>query len=88
MKREPAWLDPADVRVFHAFLIAEFGGADGVRDETLLESAVARPRHRFSYEDVDLSTWRRPTRTASRAIIRSSTATGGRRSRWRACSSA
>ena len=54
MKREPEWLDAADVRVFQAFLIAEFGGAEGVRDEGLLESAVARARHRFTYEDVDL----------------------------------
>jgi death-on-curing protein len=52
--REPEWLDAADVRVFQAFLIAEFGGASGVRDEALLESAVARPRNRFAHEAVDL----------------------------------
>lgn len=54
MKREPTWLDAADLRVFHAYLIAGFGGAHGVRDEGLLESAVARPRHRWAYAEVDL----------------------------------
>jgi len=54
MKREPAWLEAADVLVFQAFLIAEFGGAEGVRDDGLLESAVARARHRFAYAAVDL----------------------------------
>jgi len=54
VKQEPVWLDAADLRVFHAFLIAQFGGADGVRDDGLLESAVARPRHRLAHEDADL----------------------------------
>jgi death-on-curing protein len=37
------------VRAFHAKLIVEHGGASGVRDESLLDSALARPRNAFAY---------------------------------------
>jgi death-on-curing protein len=37
------------VRAFHSRLILEHGGADGVRDGTLLESALAKPRNAFIY---------------------------------------
>ena len=33
----------------HAAQLREHGGAPGVRDEGLLESALARPRHKFAY---------------------------------------
>jgi death-on-curing protein len=33
----------------HQAQIREHGGALGVRDEGLLESALARPRHKFTY---------------------------------------
>jgi death-on-curing protein len=36
-----------EVTRIHALLIAEFGGTDGVRDITLLESALARPYQTF-----------------------------------------
>lgn len=35
----------------HSRQLAEHGGADGVRDEGLLDSALGRPRNRFAYED-------------------------------------
>jgi len=35
----------------HEAQIAEHGGSLGVRDEGLLESALARPRQIFTYED-------------------------------------
>ncbi len=38
-------------RAIHSRQLAEHGGADGVRDEGLLESALSRPRNRFAYED-------------------------------------
>jgi death-on-curing protein len=31
--------------------LANFGGADGIRDRSLLESALARPRNLFVYGD-------------------------------------
>lgn len=34
----------------HRLLIEEHGGRPGIRDEVLLESALSRPRQRFSYE--------------------------------------
>lgn len=45
----PVWLDRALVLALHQQLIAEFGGAAGVRDEGLLESALARPRNAAAY---------------------------------------
>lgn len=35
----------------HQMLLAEHGGAPGIRDEALLESALNRPRQRFEYAD-------------------------------------
>jgi death-on-curing protein len=35
----------------HRRQLAEHGGADGVRDQGLLESALSRPRHLFAYAD-------------------------------------
>ena len=43
------WLTAADVLAIHDQLIAEHGGLDGIRDTTLLESALARPRQLFAY---------------------------------------
>jgi death-on-curing protein len=34
----------SDVEAIHAAVIGEFGGAEGIRDRSLLESAVAAPR--------------------------------------------
>lgn len=50
MKRKtPVWIDLAAVMRFHADSILEFGGASGVRDQGAIESALAKPRHLFSY---------------------------------------
>ena len=46
--------DKLDVLAAHARLIAETGGAVGLRDEGLLESALAAAANRFSYEDADV----------------------------------
>ena len=35
-------------------LLADHGGAPGLRDEALLESALARPRQIFAYSECDL----------------------------------
>jgi len=49
--KEPVWIDRRDVLVLHDRLIAQFGGMAGLRDEALLESALARPRQHFQYTD-------------------------------------
>lgn len=48
------WLDVRAVVAYHAGQIAEFGGQPGVRDQGLLESAVARPRNRAAYAKASL----------------------------------
>ena len=48
---EPRWVSTAVVMAIHEAQIAEHGGSLGVRDEGLLESALARPRQIFTYED-------------------------------------
>ena len=46
---EPEWLDLGIVIDFHAEQLALFGGAEGMRDLGLLESALARPVNKFAY---------------------------------------
>ena len=48
MKR-PVWIDARDALVLHDRLLALHGGAAGLRDETLLQSALARPQQHRSY---------------------------------------
>jgi len=43
------YLPEAAVRAMHGALIAEHGGASGVRDDGLLASALARPKNRKLY---------------------------------------
>ncbi len=49
--KEPDWVIPEVVTAVHQMLLAEHGGALGIRDEALLESALNRPRQRFKYAD-------------------------------------
>ena len=48
---EPLWIDLSLARAVHDRQIAEHGGGEGIRDESLLESALARPLQRYSYGD-------------------------------------
>jgi death-on-curing protein len=43
-RREPHWLSRLVVDAIHADQLREHGGLAGVRDENVLESALARPR--------------------------------------------
>ena len=47
---EPVWLQTRLVLALHDMLIAEHGGSSGIRDENLLDSALARPINLFNYE--------------------------------------
>lgn len=54
--REPRWLGRLAVDAMHSELLLEHGGAPGIRDEGLVESALARPQNRFLYEpEADLA---------------------------------
>ena len=48
---DPLWITRDLTLAIHSRQLAEHGGADGVRDAGLLESALARPRQRFAYAD-------------------------------------
>jgi len=52
---DPEWLDTSIVLDIHAEQLALFGGADGVRDPRLLESALARPLNKFVYGETSLA---------------------------------
>jgi len=46
---EPVWLDRRGLLLLHLESLAEHGGSSGMRDEGLLDSALARPRNQFNY---------------------------------------
>lgn len=52
--KEPRWLDLEAIMVMHDEQLAEHGGAPGVRDLGLLDSALARPRNAWSNGQEDL----------------------------------
>jgi len=47
---EPRWLTRAMVVALHDESLALFGGLPGIRDDGLLDSALARPRNRLAYQ--------------------------------------
>ncbi len=54
-RREPLWVDRIVVDAIHLDMLRTHGGLRGLRDENALESALARPRHRYAYaRKVDL----------------------------------
>ena len=48
---DPIWITRELATAIHSRQLAEHGGADGVRDAGLLDSALARPRQQFAYVD-------------------------------------
>jgi death-on-curing protein len=49
---DPEFLDLEDVLLIHEGQLAKYGGATGIRDQGLLESALAQPRATFGGEFV------------------------------------
>jgi len=47
----PVWIEKRVVLAYHDMQLAEHGGSTGVRDEGLLESALARPQNVAAYAD-------------------------------------
>jgi death on curing protein len=54
---EPGWIGRLVVDAVHLDQLREHGGLAGLRDEHALESALARPRQKWQYDDeADLAT--------------------------------
>ena len=53
MASEWVWVGVEAALAAHRVQIAEHGGGDGIRDESLLESAMSRPRNLVSYGEPD-----------------------------------
>lgn len=51
---EPEWITQEECLAFHSMLIANFGGADGARDESKLIAALERPKNQFHYESAKI----------------------------------
>lgn len=52
--KEPVWVLREVVHALHERLLSEFGGAIGVRDDGMLESALSRPNNQFAYGSSDI----------------------------------
>ena len=50
MSWEPRWIAKKALLLLHEESLAEFGGARGLRNEGLLESALARPQNAYAYK--------------------------------------
>lgn len=51
--RDPIFLSREEVEIIHAASIHAFGGSLGIRDENVLESALAQPQQDFFYRQAD-----------------------------------
>src|SRR4051812_26117009 len=51
---EPFWLTRQMIIAIHDEQLAIHGGAGGLRDEGMLESALDRPRNKWAYEAAEL----------------------------------
>lgn len=50
---EPKWVTRQQVEFIHEAVIEMAGGAQGLRDAALLESALARPQNQYAYGETD-----------------------------------
>jgi death on curing protein len=51
---EPVWIDEELALAIHERQLVEHGGAEGLRDEALLQSALGRAPNHFAYESTDI----------------------------------
>ncbi|MEX1111134.1 MAG: type II toxin-antitoxin system death-on-curing family toxin [Chthoniobacterales bacterium] len=47
--KEPCWLTRSECLLLHDMMLEQYGGCSGIRDEGLLESALARPQQLYHY---------------------------------------
>jgi death-on-curing protein len=48
--RQPRWLSRTVVDAIHADQVRQHGGLSGIRDDNMLESALARPTQKWEYD--------------------------------------
>ncbi|WP_426440007.1 type II toxin-antitoxin system death-on-curing family toxin [Bradyrhizobium genosp. P] len=53
--KEPLWITVDQAIAMHARQLRRFGGAPGLRDEGMLQSALERPVNKWRYEQAELS---------------------------------
>ncbi len=53
--KEPQWLGLESVLALHELVVADYGGDASIRDAGRLQSALARPKHLFSYGEPTLA---------------------------------
>jgi len=54
--QQPKWITRAWVNAIHTDQIRQYGGSLGIRDDGLIESALMRPQHQWTYEEeIDLA---------------------------------
>lgn len=51
---EPGWIKKSELLAIHNQLLGRFGGASGMRDEGMLDSALHRPLQMFHYGEPTL----------------------------------
>ena len=54
MPDEPKWLTYDQIIAIHSRQLRRFGGAAGLRDDSLLRSAIERPINKWHYEQSEL----------------------------------
>ncbi len=47
--KEPYWLTREECLALHEMMLSQYGGSEGLRDDNMLESALAKPRQLFAY---------------------------------------
>jgi death-on-curing protein len=53
--KQPVWIDEAVVLAIHDRQLVEHGGAEGIRDESLLRSELARPQNHLAYGSAEIA---------------------------------
>lgn len=51
---KPIWIEDELVLAIHDRQLIEHGGAEGLREKALLQSALGRPLNHFAYESTDI----------------------------------
>ncbi len=55
-RKNPRWVNRLVIETVHFDLLSAHGGMPGLRDESVLESAIARPRQKRAYDtDADIA---------------------------------